>query len=73
MVSVKMVRAKRSNFELSVESNDGLPRFSFVLLQKTLVSLAAFKIQNLNPSQFAHSHFYSLKTVYMFSIFFHIQ
>ena len=73
MVSVKMVRAKRSNFELSVESNDGLPLFSFALLQETLVSLAAFKIQNLNPSQFAHSHFYSLKTVYMFSIFFHIQ
>ena len=32
MVSVKMVRAKRSNFELSVESNNGLPRFSFAFL-----------------------------------------
>ena len=63
MVSVKMVRAKRSNFELSVESSNGLPRFSFALLKKTLVSLAAFKIQNLNPLQFAHSHFNSFEIV----------
>ena len=32
MVSAKMVRAKWTNFELRVESSNGLPRFSFALL-----------------------------------------
>ena len=32
MVSAKMVRAKWSNFELSVKSSNELPRFSFALL-----------------------------------------